>query len=209
MLKLCAISLGEFWFYLLVTLPKGSARADVLNDTSSSNGTQSSTSKTLSCCLKAWDHLLLPCSPSNDHRLTAFLTPPWLWSSSTGCLYLQMSHGKRSYSVTAHTAFHPTWTTINSASLHWCAWFWNSNLLCLFVCLFVCCVSVIPCRKKQQHGCTTSTLQHLPEFSSQAAFLQHLLLQKLHQQYGIRVCDSLSNMTWEKQDREEKQDVQF
>lgn len=69
-----------------------------------------------------------------SQTVTAFSTQPWLWSSSTDCLYLKTSQEKKSHSVTAHTTFHSTWTMINSASLYWCAWLWNSNFL-FFVCV--------------------------------------------------------------------------
>lgn len=78
----CIKVVRYFLWWVLILSPynftkRWSARADVLHDKCRSNGTQSSTSKTLSCCPKAWDHpllLLLPCSPSNDHRLPAFIT---------------------------------------------------------------------------------------------------------------------------------------
>lgn len=173
-------------FSSFITSSKWSARAGILHGTSRSKSTQ----------FNLQELVLLPqgmrsCPPPPppllskqwSQTVTAFSTQPWLWSSSTDCLYLKMSQEKKSHSVTAHTTFHSTWTMINSASLYWCAWLWNSNFL-FFVCV---CVSGIPCRIKQQHvGYKNYT----------AAPSRIQLLQEFHQEYGVWVWQQWLFQTW-------------
>lgn len=141
-LKLCDISLYEFWLKLLTKMKcQGWCLAWHMQEQWHTEfnlqdlvllpqGMRSSLLFLLLLLTKQW-----------PHAVTFFSSQPWLWCSSRDCLYLEVSHEKRSCSMAAPTTFHSTWTMINSASLYWCAWLWNSNLIfCLFVFfLFVLC----------------------------------------------------------------------
>lgn len=164
-------------------------------------------------CPAAPKHEIIPFSssscPSYQAKTTDCLplSAPWLWSSSTGCLYLELSHEKRSYSLTAHTAFHSTWTRINSAYLRWYAWLWNSNLL---VCVCVC-VSNSTQEKAAAwvYNKHTAALSRIPLTSCIPSAATPAEVSSVIWDLGLAAVTLFQTRLGKKQNREEKQDVQF
>lgn len=205
-LKLCDISLYEFWVWLFATLPEWSARADISHDTHRSNGTQSSTSRTLCCCPKAWD---LPSSSSCCPAQQAMTT-------DSGCLQhpalpLSLQQGLSvPEGATRKEKLLCDCTHNFSLHLHNDKFSLSTDVLGSgTVIYFFFCVWVFHAGSStgvQQPHC--STFQNsAPKLHSFSTYCCKSDISNMGFGFGSR--DSLSNMTWEKQDREGEQDVQF